>query len=288
MAPRLWNLLRPGKRKTSRRRLLVVTPLEERLLLSGGPPPFLLNLQGTASPVAGYGYTPAQMRQVYGFNQISGLSGNNYNAAGSGQTIAIISSGDAPTVTNDLQQFDEYFHIGGAANNPASMSFLTVVNQDGGTPSTQAGYASAAVAAEQDLTVEWAHAIAPGANILLVEADDSTYADQQTAVLYAASQPAVSVVCMISDYTEGTTPDAHASVYTTPVGHQGVAFVAMSGDAGARPPAHPQTPTSWLSGAQPCPRTRRRTRIRPPRPAGAVRVAASYPPSPSRPTSRAS
>ncbi len=149
-------------------------------------------------------------------------------------------------MTNDLQQFDEYFHIGGAANNPASMSFLTVVNQDGGTPSTQAGYASAAVAAEQDLTVEWAHAIAPGANILLVEADDSTYADQQTAVLYAASQPAVSVVCMISDYTEGTTPDAHASVYTTPVGHQGVAFVAMSGDAGA-PPTGPSADPNVLA-----------------------------------------
>ncbi|HLN26979.1 MAG TPA: hypothetical protein VK395_04500 [Gemmataceae bacterium] len=245
MAPKLWNLPRERKQKMARRarrRPLVVEQLEGRLLLSA-PPPFILNSQGSASPAGGY--TPAQIRQVYGFNQISGLSGNNYNYAGSGQTIAIIDSSDAPTVANDLQQFDEYFRIGGAANNPGSLSFFTVVNQDGGQPSTQSGLASALEASRQDTAVEWAHAIAPGANMLLVEADSNSYADLQTAVLYAASQPAVSVVCAIFNSVEGTTPDPYASIYTTPVGHQGVAFVAISGDSGA-PPTDPSADPNVL------------------------------------------
>jgi len=245
MAPRLLNLPRERKQKKARlarRRPLVVEQLEGRLLLSA-PPPFILNSQGSASPASGY--TPAQIRQVYGFNQISGLSGNNYNYAGLGQTIAIIDSRDAPTVANDLQQFDEYFRIGGAANNPTSLSFLTVVNQDGGQPNTQPGLASPLEASRQDTAVEWAHAIAPGANILLVEADSNSYADLQTSVLYAASQPAVSVVCAIFNTVEGTTPDPYASIYTTPVGHQGVAFVAISGDSGA-PPTDPSADPNVL------------------------------------------
>ena len=44
--------------------------------------------------------------------------------------------------------------------------------------------------------MEWAHAIAPGANILLVQAANQDMADEDAAVQYAASQPDVCVVSM--------------------------------------------------------------------------------------------
>ncbi len=148
---------------------LWIEQLEVRCLLAATSPVgqaaaslpiVLLDPQGSSSP-SGTGYTPAQIRQAYGFNQIVGLPGNNYNNAGLGQTIAIVDWNTDPTITNDLQQFDEYFNIGGAANNPKSLGFFQVVNQDGGT-TLPVVHASAGEAAEQALDVEWAHAIAPG------------------------------------------------------------------------------------------------------------------------------
>ena len=68
-----------------------------------------------------------------------------------------------PNISNDLAQFDQTFGL------PAPPSFQ-VVNQTGGTklPKNNKGWAS-----ETALDVEWAHAIAPGANILVVEASAS-------------------------------------------------------------------------------------------------------------------
>jgi hypothetical protein len=200
--------------------------------------------QSTAAATGGY--TPTQIQQVYGFNQIVGLPNGNYNNAGAGQTIAIIDWNVDPDVSHDLQQFDENFNIGGSANDPTSLSFFKVVNQDGGSPSTVAGLASQSEAGEQALDVEWAHAMAPGANILLVEADEDNTFDLDTAIRYAASQPGVSVVSMSYGGGENDSELAEDSVFVTPTGHQGVAFVAASGDTGA-PAGPPATSPNVLA-----------------------------------------
>ena len=44
------------------------------------------------------------------------------------------------------------------------------------------------------MDVEWAHAVAPGAGILLVEAKSTTFADMDTAIAYAAKQSGVTVI----------------------------------------------------------------------------------------------
>src|SRR5262245_9320608 len=112
---------------------------------------------GTAGPS---GYTPAQVRHGYGFDRITfnGVVGD-----GSGQTIAIVNAFDNPNIANDLHQFDLQFGL--------PDPIFTKVNQRGGTtpPAADAGWA-----AEIALDVEWAHAIAPRANILLVEADNNS------------------------------------------------------------------------------------------------------------------
>ncbi len=242
---RTWSRTRKPRpvRKAARRRL-VVEPLEERRLLTAPPalgPGAVVNLvlaqpQQASGPT---GYTPAQLRQAYGFDQIPGLS--NDNLAGQGQTIAIVDAYGDPNLRSDVQQFDETFNIGGAAGDPTNTNFLQIVNEHGGNTLPAAAPGSS-WDLEESLDVQWAHAIAPGANILLVQADDFVWANLDTAIQYAARQPNVCVVSMSfstgaeapASYT-GSAEDEYLQdgLYTTPVGHQGVAFVAASGDYGA-------------------------------------------------------
>ena len=145
---------------------------------------------------------------------------------GAGQTIAIVDAYDDPTIATDLQTFDAQFGL----PNPT----FTKVNQTGGTqyPPTDPNWVI-----EIALDVEWAHAMAPGANILLVEANSDQLSDLLTAVNYASSQPGVSVVSMswgCSEFAQETQLDSY---FTTPAGHQGVTFVAATGDNAA--------PASW-------------------------------------------
>ena len=49
---------------------------------------------------------------------------------------------------------------------------------------------------EEALDVEWVHAMAPGAQIVLVEANSQSLADLMAGVATAASMPGVSVVSM--------------------------------------------------------------------------------------------
>src|SRR5262249_26299300 len=97
---------------------------------------------------------------------------------------------------------------------------------------------------EEALDVEWAHAIAPGARIVLVEVNGQTLADLMQGVRTAASLPSVSVVSMSWGLAEGQMVTAadevlYDSYLTTPAGHQGVTFVASTGDYGTEDPEYP-------------------------------------------------
>jgi subtilase family serine protease len=170
------------------------------------------------------------MQQAYGFNQIALPAGETFNDAGLGQTIAIIDVLDDPYIASDLQTFDETFNIGGAAKDPTNTSFFSVVNEYGVStlpPTDTFNYG-----VETSLDVEWAHAMAPGANILLVEANAFISGDLFTAVEYAARQPGVSVISMSFGGGESPTEYYMDNVFTTPAGHQGVSFIASAGDLG--------------------------------------------------------
>ncbi len=143
--------------------------LEDRTLLSGlgfVQPHYVL--KGPSGPVtpsstsAPTGYTPSQILHGYGFDQIS--FGGGVAADGTGSTIAIVDAFDDPTIGPDLHQFDLQFHL----PDPP----MTVVNQTGGSvlPVANPGWAS-----EIALDVQWSHAIAPKARILLVEANDNYF-----------------------------------------------------------------------------------------------------------------
>jgi subtilase family serine protease len=172
------------------------------------------------------GYTPSQIRHAYGFDQITFANGT-VTGDGSGTTIAIVDAFDDPTIANDLKQFDATFGL----PDPT----FTKVDQNGGTnyPRADGGWAS-----EIALDVEWSHAIAPKANILLVEANDSSFTNLGAAVSFAASQPGVVAVSMSWGGGEFAGETSLDSTFQTPAGHAGVAFIAASGDSGA-PPIYP-------------------------------------------------
>jgi hypothetical protein len=172
------------------------------------------------------------VRHAYGFDQVSfnGVAGD-----GSGQTIAIVDAYDDPNIAGDLHQFDVRFGL-------FDPSF-TKVNQSGGTALPAA---SATWAVEISLDVEWAHAVAPGARILLVEANSNSNADLFAAVAFAASQPGVSVVSMSWGTPEFANESSFDATFTTPIGHAGVTFLAAPGDAGA-PASYPSASSNVIA-----------------------------------------
>lgn len=227
--------LRTGK-ESQKRTILSVERLEERDLLTSFSPLYALTPQATTpfANEAPSGYTPSQVRQAYGFNQIT-FSNGTIQGDGSGQTIAIVDAYDSPTIASDLHQFDLAFGL------PDPV--FTKVNQRGGSdlPPPNSDWAI-----EIALDVEWAHAIAPGANILLVEADSNNESDLFAAVQYAASQPGVSVVSMSWGSVEFASETDYDNVFSTPSGHSGVTFVASSGDQGA-PVSYPAVSPNVLA-----------------------------------------
>jgi subtilase family serine protease len=168
--------------------------------------------------------TPAQISRAYGLDRLARFSGNT-PADGTGQTIAIIGAFDDPTIESDLKVFDTAFKL----RDPPSFK---KVDQRGGTkyPPPDASWAM-----EIALDVEWAHAIAPGAGILLVETDSDYLDDLLTGVDYARRQPGVTVVSMSWGTGEFASERLLDSYFTTPPGHEGVTFVASTGDQGVPP-----------------------------------------------------
>src|SRR5260221_5428384 len=97
---------------------------------------------------------------------------------------------------------------------------------------------------ETALDVEWAHAMAPGAQIVVVEANSQALADLMAGVVTAANQPGVSVVSMSWGFIEGLDVLAadealYDGAFTTPAGHTPVTFVASTGDFGSAVPEVP-------------------------------------------------
>ena len=171
------------------------------------------------------GYSPSQLRAAYGFNQVSLPNGPN----GTGQTIAIVAAYHSPTIWNDLQAFDRAFNL----IDPPS---LTVMSQTGSTtvfpPTDPNSNRALDWEVEAALDVEWSHAFAPGAKIVLVEANSPNFSDLLTAVRTAANLPGVSVVSMSWGSSEFASELSFDASFTTPAGHAGVTFVAASGDSG--------------------------------------------------------
>ena len=103
-------------------------------------------------------YRPAQLQRAYDLRPLyrRGLNGK-------GSTIVIVDPFGSPTIGHDLREFDHAF---GLPNPP----MLRVAQPVGAIPPfNPKNQGMVDKAGETTLDVEWSHAIAPGASILLVE-----------------------------------------------------------------------------------------------------------------------
>ena len=205
--------------------------LEQRLLLSitgfAHTNYTILHANGSVLPAASAGPTglsPTQIRSAYGFNTT--VFGSTAGT-GAGQTIAIVDAYNDPTIAADLATFDSTFGLAAA--------HLTVINENGGTslPGTDPSGPGFSWAVETSLDVEYSHAAAPGANIVLIEASSDSMSDLMTAVNTARNYTGVSAVSMSWGGGEFSGEASYNSYFTTPTGHNGVTFVVASGDNGA-------------------------------------------------------
>jgi subtilase family serine protease len=183
-------------------------------------------------PFAGpspYGLSPDQIKMAYGF------SGDP--TAGTGQTIAIVDAYHSATAASDLAQFSSYY---GLPQCPAGSCF-TQVDQTGGTsyPAVDGGWGL-----EIALDVQWAHAIAPAANILLVEATTNSFANLMAAEDYARSR--AQYVTNSWGGNEFLGESLYDSHFTTPSGASKVSFFVSAGDAGL-PAEYPSSSPNVIS-----------------------------------------
>jgi len=203
---------------------LMIENLENRTLLSSvsslvAEPSYIAIPDASNGTIEGF--SPSQINTAYGFINDTIPGGGTPN--GSGQTIAIVDAYNDPNIYSDLAAFDAHFGLPSAS--------LSVVNEMGSStalPSTNAGWDL-----EISMDVEWAHAIAPGANILLVETNTASLGDLLQGVNYAKNAKGVSVVSMSWGSSEFFGETSYDSYFTTPAGHNGVTFIAASGDEGS-------------------------------------------------------
>src|SRR5579884_248884 len=240
-----WIATRLKKKSFRRPRIerlhisLSLESLEKRELLTTAVPLVLNQTQQTAVPLSApgsTGYTPSQISKAYGFDQIY-FNNGTIKGDGRGQTIAIVSAYDDPNILSDLNAFSVQFGLPTAS--------LSVLNQTGGYILPEAD-PTGSWATEDALDVEWAHAMAPGASLVLVEANSDNISDLLAAARTAADMPSVSVVSMSWGNAEFPNEINYDSYFTTPAGHTGVTFVAASGDSGA-PPIYPAVSPNVLA-----------------------------------------
>src|SRR5260370_33769402 len=155
-------------------------------------PPFRLKVVGhlpngapqfsASSPT---GLPPSQIQAVYNLSGLSPSSG-----AGAGQIIAIVDAFHDPNALSDLNTFNAQYGY-------ATLSTCTSLTQSGpcflqadpqGTPKVNSGWVL-----EESLDIEWAHAEAPAAKIVLVEAASNSFTNLFNAVVSANGLPATEV-----------------------------------------------------------------------------------------------
>ncbi len=164
------------------------------------------------------GLTPSQLTSAYGLDGISfqTISGQSVQGNGAGQTIALIEMYHDPNLASDLHTFDQRFGL----PDPA----LNVINQAGNQTNSSWGQ-------EESLDVEVAHAVAPAASIVVVEAaagitNDQMFQNLMTAVQTASQTAGVTVVSMSWGFNEFSGETQYDSSFNTP----GITYIAASGD----------------------------------------------------------
>lgn len=155
------------------------------------------------------GMSPDKIKKIY-----------NLPADGGQGTIAIIGAYDSPQIEKDLGTFDTTFNLAACTSKNGCLErhkMSSAIKTDSGW------------GLETALDVEWSHAIAPRAKILLVEAVTASGDNLLAAVDYARQRPDVVAISMSwggPEFSDEASLDQH---FTSKFG---ATFFASSGDNG--------------------------------------------------------
>ena len=185
------------------------------------------------------GYTPTQQRQAYG---LGSLNDSAFTNRGQGQTIVIIDAFHAPNIRKDLITFARTMRtLPGVKNlNKFFVTHFHQVFSSGHRPTGDENWNG-----EATLDVEWAHAIAPLAKIVLVESDSAAAADIQAAVdtaitvLSKTKSHGGSVSMSLGSIFDNADDEVLDEVFASERA-KNVSFIASAGDLGGVP-GHPAT-----------------------------------------------
>ena len=182
--------------------------------------------------------TAAQMQAAY---YVNGLTFNGTAANGLGETIAILENGGDATnfsdtgtagwATSDMALFDQGMGI----SDPQSFTKMGVSSS--GQLTTTLPAAVSGFDFELALDVEWAHAMAPKANILLVENTSSSWTAEVAIDAYTAANPSMHICAVtesfgLSESFYGSTA-AEEGVDADDYDNAGIVHCAASDDSGA-------------------------------------------------------
>lgn len=191
-------------------------PSESAAALAGAVP-------ASTTPAPGFvAETPASLGCVYFLvsTRVAGCKPTTatVNPAGGSKAIAIVDAFDAPTAATDLATFSAQFGL--------PVPNFTKVFATGVKPPQDP---SGGWELEASLDIEWAHAMAPSAKIILVEAASNSFNDLLAAETVAANQVAAAGGGQVSNSWGG----GEFSVETTfdsKFVKSGVVFFASTGD----------------------------------------------------------
>lgn len=148
---------------------------------------------GTISPC---GYSPQDFYKLFGLT-----TAYNQGFTGTGQTVAIVDAYGSPTIQADLAEFNQLYNL------PAATSANFQVVQTSPFTATNAGWAG-----ETSLDVEWSHAVAPNARILLVTTPTAYDSDLQAGVMYVIENHLANVIS--NSYGQGELEESVQSITT--------------------------------------------------------------------------
>jgi subtilase family serine protease len=169
--------------------------------------------QATGSSPAGE--TPQSIYPVYGMT---------FTVTGGSHVIVIVDAFDYPTAENDLNVFSQQF---GLLSCTTANGCFTKIYAAGKQPRANCGWAQ-----EAALDIQWAHAMAPSAKIVLVEAASNSFADLFQGVdvgtSYILNHGGLGELSMSwggSEFSGEAGNDSHFQ-------HNGILYFASSGDTG--------------------------------------------------------
>ena len=199
-----------------------------------------------ATAIVGAVHTPAQIRAAYGLpdapTSAAGLTAAQAAALGAGQTIYLIDAYHDASALSDLNAFSAKFGLPTCTNvavaatatlplatPPTNCTFSQISATTAGAMTATAPAYNATWAPESKLDVQWAHAIAPLARLVLIEMPN----DMSNSILGAAGLTAKMGAGVVS-MSFGSAEASWTSSIDWHFSSAGMTYVAATGDTGSQ------------------------------------------------------